>query len=332
MKIRYAALTIASVVLIGVALMACSKARDDAAIASDVRARISSDVSLSGKPIAVQSSAGVVTLSGTVSTDSERAAAENAAKQVRGVKSVTNNLQVVPAVAAQPVEQPAAPQPAPARKPVVKKTAKPAKPAPVMVPAATVSPATGIPEKAPELATVTIPEGTNLSVRLIDPVDTAKNKEGDTFRASLDAPIIIAEQTVVPKNSDVEVKLVSAKSAGHFTGSSAVVLVVSKMAVGGKSYEVQTGEFTKKGASRGKRTAAVVGGGAAAGAVIGGIVGGGKGAAIGAAAGAGAGTGVQAATKGQQVRLPSETVLEFQLKAPVTVSPAPESTKREKAG
>ncbi len=176
---------------------------------------------------------------------------------------------------------------------------------------------------------VTIPEGTTLSVRLIDPVDTEKNKDGDTFRGSLDSPILIQDRTVIPKNADVQAQLVSSKSAGHFTGSSAVVLVVSKITVDGITYDIQTEEFTKEGASRGKRSAEIIGGGAAAGAVIGAIVGGGKGAAIGAAAGAGAGTGVQALTKGEQIKLPSETVLEFHLKAPLTVSPAAATEKRE---
>jgi hypothetical protein len=121
----------------------------------------------------------------------------------------------------------------------------------------------------------------------------------------------------------VEARLVSAKSAGHFAGSSVVVLVLTRIAVGSKVYPVQTGQFTKQGGSRGKRSAIMIGGGAAAGAAIGAIVGGGKGAAIGAAAGAGTGTGVQAMTKGEQIKLPAETLLEFQLKAPLTVTPEP---------
>ena len=76
----------------------------------------------------------------------------------------------------------------------------------------------------------------------------------------------------------------------------------------------------------------IIGGGAAAGAVIGAIAGGGKGAAIGAAAGAGAGTGVQALTKGEQIKLPSETLLEFQLKAPLTVTPVSDTVKQETVG
>jgi hypothetical protein len=79
---------------------------------------------------------------------------------------------------------------------------------------------------------------------------------------------------------------------------------------------------TGEGSSRGKNTAAKVGGGAALGAIIGGIAGGGKGAAIGAGIGAGAGTGVQTVTKGQQIKLASESVLNFNLEAPLNVTPS----------
>ncbi len=321
------------IALLGV--VSCSRARSDADIAADVQAKIQADATLAAAPITVQCNAGVVVLSGTIRTDGERSSAENITRHVEGVKGVINNLQVATAAVTPPAEpaMPAAAQPAPRPKTTPAKVAKPAQAKPTPS-SSNVAPSTQPSQPAPaELAPVTIPEGTSFSIRLIDPVDTAKNKEGDVFRASLDAPIVLENKTVIPKNADVEAQLVSAKSAGRFTGSSAVALVVTKVSVGGKTYAVQTGEFTKQGASRGKRSAAIIGGGAAAGALIGGLAGGGKGAAIGAAAGAGAGTGVQALGKGQQVQLPSETVLEFQLKAPLTVTPAANAVvKQDKAG
>lgn len=331
-------IALASVVVLTIGLSACSRAPSDAELTAAVQGRIHAEGSLATAPITVQSSNGVVVLTGNVDSDMARLSAENAARQVEGVKQVINNLQVIAAVAPTPAPQMqvASSEPAPKPKPRMSRSAmapKPEAPATVL-PAAQQTQAAAVqaPPVPPEPVKVTIPEGTPLAVRLIDPVDTEKNKEGDTFRASLDSPITIEEKTVIPKNADVEVRLVSSKSAGHFTGSSAVVLVVSKIAVGGKSYSVQTGEFSKQGASRGKRSAAIIGGGAAAGAVIGAIAGGGKGAAIGAAAGAGTGTGVQALTKGQQIKLPSETLLEFQLTAPLTVTPASEIVKRETVG
>ncbi len=320
-----------------IALVACSRARSDADLTADVQTRIQNQAGLAGAAITVQSNSGVVVLSGNVASEAERNSAENIAKQVDGVKGVVNNLQVVSAAVAPPAEQPVpTAQPSSDQRPAKPKSApvRRAKPtesaATAVVPNATpaLQPAT---PSVLEVTPVTIPEGTAVSIRLIDPVDTKKNKEGDTFRASLDSPIVIQDKTVIPKGADVEARLLSAKSAGRFSGSSSVVLVLSKITVGSKTYDVQTGEFTKQGTSRGKRSAAVIGGGAAVGAVIGGLTGGGKGAAIGAAAGAGAGTGVQALTKGQQIQLPSETVLEFQLKAPLTVTPS-DPAKREKVG
>src|SRR3989442_4608327 len=111
------------------------------------------------------------------------------------------------------------------------------------------------------------------------------------------------------------------KSAGKFAGQSVVALQLDRISVNGKYYNIQTDQYLRQGSSRGKNTAAKVGTGAAIGAIIGGIAGGGKGAAIGAAAGGGVGGGVQAATHGQQIKLPSETALNFTLQAPLTVIP-----------
>jgi hypothetical protein len=298
------------VLLVLGATISCSRARSDPDITADVQVRIHADSTLTAAPITVQANNGVVVLTGSVETDAARTAAETAAKQVQGVKGIINNLQLITAAAAVKPAELISEKQMSKPKPTVAKIAKPAK---TVAPTKAAEPATPPTEVAStsrqtpaELAPpagvapvqVTIPEGTAVTVRLIDPVDTEKHKEGDTFRASLDSAIVIEEKTVIPKNADVEAKLVSAKSAGHFTGSSAVVLTLTKITVGGKTYDVQTGEFTKQGASRGKRSAVVVGGGAAVGAVIGAIAGGGKGAAIGAAAGAGTGTGVQALTKG----------------------------------
>jgi len=339
-------LAIIASMLLGIGgLVSCSRARSDADITTDVQARIHQDTALAAAPITVQANSGVVVLSGNVETDAARGAAESATKQVEGVKGVINNLQVV-TVAAAPAPAPiVAERRIPKPKPGAAKTPRPAKtPPPVTLPAAAPAPATSAqpsslptqaaapPPAQPVPTQVTIPEGTRLTVRLIDPVDTEKHTEGATFRASLDSPIVIQTKTVIPKNASVMARLVSAKSAGRFAGSSAVVLVLTTITVAGKAYDVQTGEFTKQSASRGKRSAAVIGGGAAAGAVIGAIAGGGKGAAIGAAAGAGAGTGVQALTKGPQIKLPSETLLEFQLKAPLTVTPVSDTLERETVG
>ncbi|MGB9106108.1 MAG: hypothetical protein WCC59_15225 [Terriglobales bacterium] len=169
---------------------------------------------------------------------------------------------------------------------------------------------------------VTVPEGTSFSVRLVDPIDTERNQVGDTFRATVSQPVMIGDEVVIPTDADVEGRVVDSKSSGHFEGRSAIALTLTRLRMNGKTYALRTNQYDKQGASRGKRTAATVGGGAALGAIIGAIAGGGKGAAIGAGVGAGAGTGVQAATKGQQIKLPSETVLNFRLESALNVTPA----------
>ena len=143
---------------------------------------------------------------------------------------------------------------------------------------------------------------------------------GDIFHGSISSPVSIDDQTVIPNTADVEGRVVEVKSAGRFAGQSVLTLELTRLIVNGKTYNIQTDRWSKSGNGRGKSTAAKVGGGAAVGAVLGGIFGGGKGAAIGAAAGAGAGTGVSAATKGQQIDLKPETILNFQLQNSITVS------------
>jgi hypothetical protein len=168
-------------------------------------------------------------------------------------------------------------------------------------------------------------------VRLIDAIDSERNQVGDVIRATLEHPLTYEDRVVVPKGADVEGRIVEAKSAGHFKGRSEIALEMTRLVVNGKSYSLQTDQFTRQGSSRGKRTAATIGGGAALGAIIGGIAGGGKGAAIGAGVGAGAGTGVQAVTKGEQIKIPPETVMTFHLQDSLSVVPVGRNVRQAAA-
>jgi hypothetical protein len=165
-----------------------------------------------------------------------------------------------------------------------------------------------------------------MTIRMIDGVDSSRNQPGEVFHASLDAPLVVDDQVVVSKGADVYVRLASAKSAGHMTGESELRLELVKLEYQGQSYSLVSSTYSLSGPSRGKNTAKKVGGGAVLGTLLGAIAGGGKGAAIGAGAGAAAGTVVQAATRGKQVKIPSETKLDFQLEQPVTVTVRPRST------
>ena len=169
---------------------------------------------------------------------------------------------------------------------------------------------------------VTIPAGQSLLVRMINDVDSAKNHVGDVFHASLETDLTVGNTIVARKGTDVYGRLANAEKSGTFSGKSELQLELTRMVIDGKDYPVVSSDYTLQGKGQGAATAKKVGGIAAAGAIIGAIAGGGKGAAIGAAAGGATGAGVQVLTKGQQVKVPSETLLEFRLQQPATVTPS----------
>ncbi len=334
------------VLLIGILAVgiACTKAAGDSELTGQVQSRLNADSGLQGKQLAVQTSGGVVTLSGTVDNEAQRAAASRYASAVPGVKEVVNDLQVVEPSAMTAPEQPAPAEPArsaakpkpstprhrtaPSSATMAAATPPPAltrvqesSPAPAQT-AAPTAPAAPVAPPAPKK--VTIPSGTTLAIRLVDEIDSETAQPGQTFKATLDSPLSVDGDVVVPAGYDVQGHIIDVKSAGKFAGKSELVLQLDRIMVGGKSYNIQTDQYRREGSSRGKNTAEKVGAGAAIGAIIGGIAGGGKGAAIGAAAGGGLGGGVQAATKGQQIKLPTETVLNFALQSSVSVTPVSE--------
>lgn len=163
---------------------------------------------------------------------------------------------------------------------------------------------------------VTVPAGTRLMIRMIDGVDSSKNKVGYKFRASLEANLTVDGKVVAPKGTTVYGRLAEAKSAGRMKGGSALTLELTDISIGNTLYPLVSSDYQVAGKGSGKKTARRTIGGAGLGALIGGIAGGGKGAAIGVAAGAGAGVMASVLTKGEQVRVPSETLLEFRLMQP----------------
>jgi hypothetical protein len=156
---------------------------------------------------------------------------------------------------------------------------------------------------------------------MIDGVDSEKNHVGDAFHASLETDLTIGNTVVARKGTDVYGRLANAEKSGTFSGKSELQLELTRLVIDGRDYPIVSSDYSLKGKSQGASTAKKVGGIAAAGAIIGAIAGGGKGAAIGAAAGGATGAGVQVLTKGQQVKVPSETLLEFRLQQPATVTP-----------
>ena len=186
----------------------------------------------------------------------------------------------------------------------------PAAAAPAPAPAASVGPG----------GEVTIPAGQSILIRMIDGVDSSKNHVGDIFHASLETDLTVGETIVARKGTDVYGRLAESQKSGTFTGKSELQLELTRLVIDGKDYPVVSSDYTLQGKGQGSSTAKRAGVGAVAGTIIGAIAGGGKGAAIGAAAGGAAGAGTKVLTKGEQVKVPSETVLEFRLQQPATVT------------
>jgi hypothetical protein len=331
--------TLLLVMVLGLTFVAaCSTAPNDTAIATDIKAKMYSDPQLKDSNLQVTVTKGQVTLTGTVPTDAARFDAYKLATDAMGVTKVNDQMTVEVAQAIPAIPAPEQ-QPAPAREPVrkrqsVKHSAPPAypeSPAPAPAPPASMSapeaahPASPPPPPPPQPKTAEIPAGSTVSIRMIDSVDSAVNHSGEVFHASLDAPLVVNDEVIVPKGASVYVRLVNAASAGHMTGKSELRMELVKLDFQGKSYPLVSSTYELAGSSRGKRTAATVGGGAALGALIGAIAGGGKGAAIGAGVGAGTGAVYQGATRGKQVQIPSETKLDFRLEQPITITYMPKT-------
>lgn len=171
--------------------------------------------------------------------------------------------------------------------------------------------------------TYVVPDGTKVAVRTEDTIDSAKAAEGQTYAAEVSDDVLDADgNVVIPRGSNAQIVIRSASKGGKIRGASDLVLDLQSISVEGQEYTVSTVDLQQKGregVGKNKRTAEMTGGGAALGAIIGAIAGGGKGAAIGAGAGAGGGALTQVLTKGGSIKVPSETVLTFQLDKPVKI-------------
>lgn len=311
---------------------------DDAALSSAVQSRIAADSALKSESIQASVQNSVATLNGTVSSDAARALAASDAAQVAGLKTVVNNLTVQEAQspAPQPAPKPAAATVAPPTRPdraAAKQSATKLQnesikhsPAPIeRIPpdqraqSTPPPPPPPPPPAAPIFRDITVPAGTTLPIRITQTLDSATTQLGENFTGAVASDIIIDGLVAIPKGATVSGRVDDVQEAAHFKGNSLLTIEVTRLKHRGENLPIATDPYSVAGKGRGKNTAEKVGGGAAVGAILGGIFGGGKGAAIGAAAGGGLGAGANAVTKGQQVQIPSESIVRFHLTRPVSV-------------
>jgi hypothetical protein len=347
-RIAAAALLLAAVI-VGAG---CSRVSRDSQIATKLKARMSADAVLRGSALYVAVKNGVATLSGAVPSVAARYEAFKMASETPGIKKVNDDMTIEAPIARTASLNSAAPAPETKPKhPIIRHRAirharSPAErtsasqvtaetPSPeteseaasaASVPAPAVTPRLVQQTAGPPPERITIPQGTRVSVVMIDSVNSALNQVGDILHASLAKPIKVGKNLVATAGSDVYLRLVQVNSAGHFGGRSELRLELYRIVIQGTSYPLISNDYVDKGVSRTKRALMTILGSGAVGAAIGAIAGGGKGAAIGAAAGGAAGSVYQGATRGKPVIIASETRLKFKLEQPATVTLNPSAT------
>jgi BON domain len=330
-------------------------ARTDQQITADIQSKYAAESALGGQSVQVAVQGGVATLSGTVTDNASRALAGNDAGTVAGVKTVINDLTVAPVIAAAVPQMPSQTSPQEAnlemsRRPLpahrarlqpperqqadapsheeAQQAMQPLVPAQaqmadeVAIPAAAPPPAEPTQVEAPAPpgpVTVTLVPGTVIPVRITESLDSGQTQADEVFHGTLAEDLIAGGMVAVPRGANVIGRVIEVRDAGHFSGSSLLSIQLTELNTHGQQIALATDTYSKQGQGRGANTAKKAGGGAALGAIIGAIAGGGKGAAIGAAAGGGIGAGANGVTRGQQVQIMPETLVNFRLQIPVAV-------------
>jgi outer membrane biosynthesis protein TonB len=332
---QYTIATIAAIVLtMGAAgckrTQSAAPAIDDATLSAALQSRIAGDNALSTEAIQSSVQDGIATLSGNVSSEAARSLAAADAAQIAGIRTVVNNLSVQPPTPAPAVAAVPPPPIAPVapKRPAKVKTPKP-EPAPVAVPierqappVAQVAqqeptpppaPAPPPPPPPPTFRNITLPSGTTIPVRITQTLDSATTQLGQSFSGTVATDVRVDDVVAIRQGTPITGRVSAVQEAAHYKGNSLLTVELVSINRHGDSLAVTTDPYSVEGKGRGANTAAKVGGGAAVGAILGGIIGGGKGAAIGAASGGGLGAGANTITRGQQVQIPSESLINFKL-------------------
>jgi BON domain len=276
----------------------------DAKVLHDVNAVLENEKAFRGLVIVPKVLHGMVTLTGTVSSEGDKVLAAMEVGQVNGVRTVLNDLEVRSTSTPQ-AQIPALANPNGAQTQRLTNEAR-AQPSPQIA-----------------AKSITIPVHSSIQVRLSDSITTKTAKADDQFHGTLAAAVYADGAVAIPTGTPVLGRVVSAKPAGHFVSAAELSLELTTIRLPqpdgkGQDVGIVTEYLSSNGKGRGSNTAAKAGGGAAVGAIIGALAGGGTGAAIGAASGGALGLGANAITSGGQIELKPEALLRFQTAAPFT--------------
>jgi len=162
--------------------------------------------------------------------------------------------------------------------------------------------------------------GSSVRVRLLQTIDTERNRVGDRFMATLDEPLVSGDRVIVPRGTTFSGHITESKRSGRFKGRAMLALSLDSFQMNGRTYPVRTSSAARVSGGHKKRNWLWLGGGSAGGALVGAAAGGGSGALIGSGAGAAAGTVGMLFTGRKDVRLPVESAVTFTIKARTNLS------------
>ena len=169
-------------------------------------------------------------------------------------------------------------------------------------------------QQAAPPAPVTIPAGTTLAIRVDQRISVKTSRAGDRFTGEVVDPIADGQGgMLVPKGAQVRGVVDASHKRGRFKGASTLELRLTAMTLNGHEYPLETRDFAQRKKGKGKRSTAMIGGGAGLGMLIGGVASGGTGLLVGGLIGGGAGTAGAAFTGNKDLVIPAETVLRFKL-------------------
>jgi hypothetical protein len=169
-------------------------------------------------------------------------------------------------------------------------------------------------------ADVNVPAGTSLAIRINQHISVKTSHAGDHFDGEIVEPVVgDNDRVIIPKGTPVNGVVDASHRRGHFKGASILELRLTSLTLNGTRYPLATGDLTRTKKGKGKRSAALIGGGSGIGMLIGGVATGGTGLLIGGLAGAGAGTALGGLTGNRDIEIPAESIVRFKLANTLTL-------------
>jgi hypothetical protein len=179
-----------------------------------------------------------------------------------------------------------------------------------------------VPPPPPPPVDVTIPQGTTLTIRIDQRINVKTSRAGDKFTGEFVDPVLASDNRVlVPKRALVGGVVDVAHRRGHFKGRSLLELRLTSLTLNGTRYPLMTRDLAESKKGKGRRSAALIGGGAGLGMLVGGVATGGVGLVVGGLVGGGAGTAVAGLTGNRDLDIPAESVVRFKLAEDLVVQP-----------